>query len=102
MHSVLGQASAWRRISEPRAPGPMMPMRMRSLAPRTLDAANVPARPVATLPMKLRRDCMDRILLLLRVTDKTIIAKGHRGAEPSLSPAHRPQSWAPDPPFHRR
>src|ERR1039457_1184551 len=78
MHSVLGQASACRRISEPRAPGPMMPMRIRSLAPRTLDAANVPARLVATLPMKLRRDCMDRILLLLRLTDKTIIAKEGR------------------------
>src|ERR1039457_4636435 len=78
MHSVLAQATAWRRISEPRAPGPMMPMRIRSLAPRTLDAASEPARLVATLPMKLRRDCMDRILLLLRLTDKTIIAKEGR------------------------
>src|SRR5690349_18611788 len=38
----------------------MMPMRMRSLAPKTLEAANVPASPVATLPMKLRRDCMGK------------------------------------------
>src|SRR5450432_858843 len=36
----------------------MMPRRMRSFAPSTLDAANVPASPV-TLPMKLRRDCME-------------------------------------------
>src|ERR1051326_2425505 len=38
----------------------MMPMRIRSLAPKTLEAANVPASPVATLPMKLRRDCMGK------------------------------------------
>ena len=44
----------------PRAPGPMMPRRMRSLAPSTLDAAKVPASPVATLLMKLRLDCMER------------------------------------------
>ena len=37
----------------------MMPRRMRSLAPRALEVASVPARPVATLPMKLRRDCME-------------------------------------------
>src|ERR1019366_8596443 len=36
----------------------MMPRRIRSPAPRALPAASVPARPVATLPMKLRRDCM--------------------------------------------
>src|ERR1039458_9422289 len=36
----------------------MMPRRIRWLAPRALPAASVPARPVATLPMKLRRDCM--------------------------------------------
>src|ERR1022692_4463167 len=76
MHSVLAQATAWRRISEPRAPGPMIPMRMRSLAPRSLEAASEQARLVATLPMKWRRDCMGRILLLVRLTDKTIIAKG--------------------------
>src|ERR1022692_1085447 len=58
MHSTFWQLSACWRISVPRAPGPMMPRRIRWLAPRTLPAASVPAKPVATLPMKLRRDCM--------------------------------------------
>src|ERR1019366_6099921 len=58
MHSTFSQLSACCRISVPRAPGPMMPRRIRWLAPRALPAASVPARPVATLPMKLRRDCM--------------------------------------------
>src|ERR1017187_4397235 len=58
MHSTFWQVSACWRISVPRAPGPMMPRRTRWLAPRALPAASVPARPVATLPMKLRRDCM--------------------------------------------
>src|ERR1035437_3900888 len=58
MHSTFSQASACWRISLPRAPGPMMPRRIRWFAPRALLAANVPARPVATRPMKLRRDCM--------------------------------------------
>src|SRR5450759_2842296 len=58
MHSTFSQASACWRISLPRAPGPMMPRRIRWFAPRALRAANVPARPVATRPMKLRRDCM--------------------------------------------
>src|ERR1700722_5466603 len=37
----------------------MMPMRMRSLAPNTLDVARVPAKPVATLPINTRRDCIE-------------------------------------------
>src|SRR5271157_4898350 len=41
----------------------MMPMRIRSFAPNTLEAASVPARPEATLPIKLRRDCMGKLLL---------------------------------------
>src|SRR5260370_16144678 len=42
----------------PRSPAPIMPSRMRSFAPKTLDTASEPARPEATLPMKLRRDSM--------------------------------------------
>src|SRR5579862_7715764 len=60
MQSTFSRASAWRRISDPRAPGPMIPRRTRSFAPSTLDAAKVPANPPATLLMKLRRDCMER------------------------------------------
>src|ERR1035437_5199984 len=58
-HSTFSQPTASRRISFPRSPGPMMPMRMRSLAPSALDAASPPARLVATLLMKNRRDCME-------------------------------------------
>src|SRR4029077_15912434 len=76
MHSVFGHAIAWRRISEPRAPGPMMPIRMRSFAPRTLEAANEPARPEATLPMKLRRDCIDILLRLRQCGLKQLYPKG--------------------------
>jgi hypothetical protein len=52
-----GHAS--RMICAPRSPGPMMPRRMRSLAASTLGAAMAPAKPLATLPMKIRRDCME-------------------------------------------
>src|ERR1035437_8843481 len=79
MHSTFSQASACWRISLPRAPGPMMPRRIRWFAPRALLGANVPARPVATRPMKLRRDCMG-IGLLGR---KPIIYGRDAGAEAS-------------------
>src|SRR5581483_10387123 len=58
-HSVLGHPCASRRSSVPRVPIPITPTRTRSLAPSTLDAASVPANPVATLPMKFRLDCTE-------------------------------------------
>src|SRR5258708_4441885 len=43
---------------------PIMPARMRSLAPRTpLGRARVLARPVATVPINLRRESMEEILV---------------------------------------
>ena len=49
----------------PPAPGPIMPSRTRWFAPMALDAAKVPARPVATLLIKLRRDSMEMMLLVV-------------------------------------
>src|ERR1035437_9322182 len=84
MHSTFSQASACWRISLPRAPGPMMPRRIRWFAPRALLAANVPARPVATRPMKLRRDCMGIGLLgrnpIIYVRDAGAEASGKTGS----------------------
>src|SRR5579864_4976938 len=55
--STLGQLSAQWTSSVPRSPTPMMPMRARSLAPKTpCDEARVEARPVAIVPMNLRRE----------------------------------------------
>ena len=56
--SVLGHARIWFSSSVPRSPAPMTPTRMRSAAPSTSagPAARVPASPVATLPIKLRRE----------------------------------------------
>src|SRR5215470_724945 len=75
-NSVLAHAIASCMISDPRAPGPMMPRRMRSLAPRTLDVARVPARPVATLPIKLRRDCIIPLLQGEKSCEYIIISAG--------------------------
>src|SRR3954447_25683828 len=61
-HSTLAQASASRRISDPRAPAPIMPRRTRSLAASALVVARAPATPLATLPMKIRRDCIALLL----------------------------------------
>src|ERR1700704_2669992 len=55
--STLGHASAQRATSMPRAPMPMIPIRIRSLAPNTpLGEASVVARPVAMVPINLRRE----------------------------------------------
>src|SRR5260370_41886139 len=55
--STLGHAKAHRTTSVPRAPMPIIPMRTRSLAPSTpLGEANVVARPVAIVPINLRRE----------------------------------------------
>src|SRR5438270_12359856 len=71
-NSILGQARASCMISEPRAPGPIIPRRMRSLAPRTLEVARVPARPLATLPIKLRRDCIGTVPLENELTKRRL------------------------------
>src|SRR6476659_619764 len=56
-NSVFGQAIASRPMCIPRSPAPMIPRRILSFAPKTFDTASEPARPEATLPIKLRRDC---------------------------------------------
>jgi hypothetical protein len=46
--------------SVPRSPTPIIPMRTRSFAPKTpCGEARVVARPVAIVPMNLRRESMD-------------------------------------------
>src|SRR5689334_20568145 len=92
--------TASRRISDPRAPGPMMPIRTRSLAPRTLEAANVPAKPVATLPMKFRRECMNTTTPLPRLGGFFIIAEND--PEPGLpDPDRLPPQAADSEPDHQ-
>src|SRR5579872_5759107 len=54
--STLGQAEAQRNSSTPRAPAPTIPTRTRSLDPSTVCEASVVARPVAMVPMNLRRE----------------------------------------------
>src|ERR1700721_2002906 len=58
---MLGHARIWLTSSVPRSPAPITPTRMRSAAPSTSagPAASVPASPVATLPIKFRRESIN-------------------------------------------
>src|SRR5713226_4045302 len=88
--SVFGQAIASRTICMPRSPAPMIPSRSLSLAPRTLETASVPARPEATLPMKLRRDCI--ALLLIGWLAIRMVALHEFGAATVMEPGVRLES----------
>src|SRR5579872_1736249 len=75
--STLGQPIAWRVISLPRSPMPMIPARMRSFAPRIpLGEASVVARPEAIVLMNLRRESMESLVSVYRgAADRRLLCR---------------------------